>query len=42
MAKGVAWDPIGRYVVSQGDDRAVVVEEWTRMMDSGSGPGVDR
>ena len=24
------------------DDRAVVVEEWTRMMDSGSGPGVDR
>ena len=24
------------------DDRAVVVEEWTRMMDSESGPGVGR
>ena len=27
MAKGVAWDPIGRYVASQGDDRAVAVWE---------------
>ena len=25
MAKGVAWDPIDRYIASQGDDRAVVV-----------------
>ena len=31
MAKGVAWDPIDRYIASQGDDRAVVVwstREW--------------
>ncbi|HJP23793.1 MAG TPA: cyanophycin synthetase, partial [Acidimicrobiales bacterium] len=24
------------------DDRAVVVEEWSRIMDSGSGPGAER
>ena len=32
MAKGVAWDPIGRYIASQGDDRAVLVwesREWS-------------
>ena len=31
MAKGVAWDPIGRYIASQGDDRAAILwdaREW--------------
>ena len=27
MVKGIAWDPIGRYLASHGDDRAVVVWE---------------
>lgn len=33
MVKGVAWDPIGRYVASQGDDKAVLVwnaRDWTQ------------
>ena len=25
MAKGVAWDPIGRYIASQGDDRRSIL-----------------
>ena len=32
MAKGVGWDPVGRYIASQGDDRAVLVwesREWS-------------
>jgi len=31
-AKGVAWDPIGRYIASQGDDRSVLLwstSDWT-------------
>ena len=31
MVKGVAWDPIGRYIASQGDDRAAIIwdaREW--------------
>lgn len=33
-AKGLAWDPIGRYIASQGDDRAVLLwstRDWTQV-----------
>lgn len=25
LVKGVAWDPVGRYIASQGDDRSLLV-----------------
>ena len=34
FVKGVSWDPIGRYLASQGDDHAVVLWEqrdWTEV-----------
>jgi hypothetical protein len=33
LVKGVAWDPVGKYLASQGDDRSLIiwrVEDWTR------------
>jgi protein HIRA/HIR1 len=32
--KGVAWDPVGTYLASQGDDKAVIVwrtEDWSKV-----------